>query len=246
MYAQYGSYVHDANTCTLSQFLVRQLYSPRHARYATMYSVTLNGQLIVNDASITTPSALQAAQYSKISALINAYSQNYQDFKFIQDDGTVTRHSLINANSLSGVQVVHRSWPQGDGAEYATLRSYTIILQALYDEEESELFDYQEYFHYIGNCGPRWTMDDTWDGPVYQMTYPATHQKMIQTGSAVGWKGYPLVHINSFYPQWEHTDRRVVSVGHPQRFANGFRMFPVQWKMEHSLPTYNQGVPIMR
>lgn len=246
MYAQYGNYVHDANTVTIARYMVRQHYSPRNKRYAAEHTVELVGQLIVNDPSLTTPAQLQAAQYDKISALINAYRDNYKDFKFFHDDGTLSRHSLINADSLSGVHVVHRDWPQGNGAEYATLRTYSITLTALYDDVEAELMSYEESFQWIGNTGPQWELVDTVDGIVRVSGAPVTHQKMIQRGSAMGWDGYPLIYINSFLPTWEHQDRRQVVVSHPQRWANGWRLYPVQWVMHHSIPFYTQGVPIRR
>ena len=225
------------------------MYSPRHRRYATMYEVHLNGQLIVNDPTITTPDALQDAMYTKINALINAYSTNYQDFSFYHDDGQKTRHSLDSASSLTGVQVRHRSWPEGNAAEYATLRSYSIILTAMYDlgdDTEDQLFEYKEKFNYIGTTGPQWVMKDTWDGPHAQLVYPRTHQRMIQVGSAIGWAGYPEVHVNSFYPAYEHEDRRMIERDHPTRFKNGFRLYPIHWKFDHSLPTGNRGAPIPR
>lgn len=254
MYCTYGSYRHDDNTCTISEFMVRPMYSARQRRFATSYRVTLNGQLIITDTSITDPVTLQATQNEKITALIDAYRDNYKDFKFYHDDGTESKHCLINANSISGVQVKHRSWPTGGMDEYSTVRSYTIILEAMYDDLDvsangqvtGELLEFREQYMWIGNCGPRWVMGDTLFGPRWQTIYPTTHQRMIQVGTAIGWDGYPLVHMQPFAPGWEHQDRRVVRVDHPQRFAQGFRMFPVHWEMHFSFPSYTAGVPLPR
>lgn len=246
MYATYGSYRHDDNTVTLAGYHVRSMYSPRHAKFCTEYEIHLRGQLIVNDPSILTPSQLQSAQAAKISALIDAYSDNNKDFSFFHDDGTKTRHSLTTANALDGVQVKARSWPEGDGAEYATLRSYYIILSAAYDDIEAELVSYTETFHYVGTGGPRFAVEETYAGPVYVPECLATSQRMVQTGSAIGWSGYPLVHMNPYYPQWEHLDRREVRVHHPQRHRNAFRMYQIDWKFDHTLPTGTSGVPIPR
>lgn len=254
MYATYGSYRHDDNTCTVSEFMVRPMYSQRQRRYATAYRVTLNGQLIINDPSITDPATLQSQQNDKISALINAYKDNYKDFKFFHDDGTLSKHCLLNANSLTGVQVKHRSWPTGDAAEYATVRSYTIILEAMYDDLDvnssgqitGELLEFREQYMWIGNGGPKWELSDTVFGPRFNPIYPSTQQRMIQVGTAIGWDGYPFVHMQPFAPQWEHQDRRVVRVDHPQRFAQGFRAFPLHWEMHFSFPSYTQGVPLPR
>lgn len=246
MYVTYGSYRHDDNTVTLSAYHVRSQYSPRHAKYCTSYEVHLHGQLIVNDPSLTTPAQLQAAQAEKISALINAYSENDKDFSFFHDDGTKTRHSLTTGNALNGVQVKARSWPKGDEAEYATLRTFYIVLEATYDDVEAELMTYSEQFHYIGTGGPKYSVTETYNGPVYELEATRTAQRMIQTGHAVGWSGYPLVHINPFFPQWEHLDRREVVVHHPMRYRNAFRQYAVNWKFDHTLPSPINGVPIPR
>jgi hypothetical protein len=248
MYCTYGGYRHDDNSVTLASFLVRPRFSPRGRRISTIYEVHLNGELINNDPTLTTPALLQAAMATKISALINAYSENYKDFFFRHDDGTATRHSLISADSISGVHVTHRSWPNGSGehGQYATLRDFEIYLTAEYLEEESELIAYNEWFHFHSTGGPMWKVDNTWDGPNYQLIYPTTFQTVIQKGSAIGLRGYPLIYINSFFPQWEHVDRRQVEVGTPRSYRNGWIYYPIEWTFHHSLPFGTSAVPIPR
>lgn len=248
MYFKYGGYLHPKNEVVLAGFLVHPVYSDRGRRTSMMYEMHLKGEICINDPSITTPAQMQAAIKVRINEIIDAYRLNYQDAMFLHDDGvTPTPHCLLNSNSLSGVQLITRSWPKGDQAEYATSRTFHLAFRSEQLDPESELVYYHETLRFIGTGGPRYVVTDTATGPPrYDLVNLRTHQTITQVGTAVGLEGYPLVDIYPLYPQWEHLERREYILGTPRSRRNGWTHYPIQWAYHFSLPTGTNGAPIPR
>jgi hypothetical protein len=74
----------------------------------------------------------QADLIRQVAAFERALTLQYQDFAVLADDGTVAVQ-LRNAASLTGVRVTHGpSYPEGDGAEFATRRTVDFTLEADY------------------------------------------------------------------------------------------------------------------
>lgn len=243
----YRGYTHPDNEVDLAAFMVRPRFSARHRRISSIYQMHLRGQLIINDPSIVTPDQLQAAMATKIAKIVDVYAYDDGDAIFRHDNGTPTRHSLISANSITGVKVRHRSWPRGGMDEYATIRTFYIVLEAEFLEPDAQLLYFFEALRFIGTGGPRIVVEDTFDGPpIYQLTNLYTHQKVVQWGSAVGLNGWPLLDVVPLYPDYEHLDRREITPTSADSFTNGYMNYPVQWTFHFSLPTGTIGFPHLR
>ncbi len=65
-------------------------------------------------------------------ALETAFAVAGSDLVLYADDGVTVRHSLIGSQTLNGVKVTRPiSFPKGEGAELATLRSWSVELSAV-------------------------------------------------------------------------------------------------------------------
>lgn len=245
----YGNFTHRDNEAKLMAFYVRHRLSDRGRRVSVINEMHLQIECTLPaDGTVYTTATAQAWLAGRISQIINAYANDYGDAKFYHDDGTLTRHSMLNAGSLSGVRVVQRSWPSGDGAEYATTRTGYVVLRCEYPDVESQLYSLSEWVQSIGTGGPRWRMQDLeTNRPRRYNLNQFTHQKVIQVGRATGFQGYPLSSFGPLYgPQFEHEDVRVVAPGHPRYAGNGFIMYPISWSFRFSLPIPQNSFPWLR
>jgi hypothetical protein len=83
----------------------------------------LNGEVLG-----ATPAAVQSA-YRALDKLFNAAGG---DLVLYADDGTTIKHSLINSQTLLGTKVSKPfSFPKGDGAELATLRTWSVEITGI-------------------------------------------------------------------------------------------------------------------
>ena len=238
MYCKYGNYQHPANEVNLARLDVRARYSPRLLKTSLIFTMYAEGELLADG---------QSAINSRIGELINAYSVDGQDFGLYQDDGTPTHH-LMRSNdpaSITGVRVINRSWPQGDAAEFAVKRTFAITLQAEYTAADSQLFQWEESVELIGNCGPRFDVVETYDGPIVQQLALRTSMKIIQSGSAIGYGGY-IMWPGSLLPSYEHQELRRVGRGSGKRQGQQILFFPSHWLYTHTLPTYTEVSPVSR
>lgn len=239
MYFRYGSYTHPAGEVNLARYLVREKKSNRGRRISLIHTMFLEGEICAYG---------QAAITARIEQLIDTYSVNYQDAALYQDDGQPTPHSLFNGrpDCISGVRVVQRSWPKGDGAEYATGRTFSITIEAEFDAAESQIIAYEESITIVGNCGPRIEVVELATGaPVLQVLNQKTAQRIIQSGSSIGYGGYVLP-FGSLYPTFEHVDRRIEKPGTPAFQGQGYRYYPFQWTYFHSLAIPQTPIPTPR
>ena len=70
-----------------------------------------------------------AAAYAALETLFAAAGS---DITLYADDGTTVRHQMLNSGTLNGVKVTKPfSYPKGDGAELATLRSWSVELSGV-------------------------------------------------------------------------------------------------------------------
>jgi hypothetical protein len=238
MYAKYGNHQHDANEVNIARMDVRARYSPRLLKTSLIFTIYLEGELLADT---------QATINDKIGTLINAYSVDGQDFGFYRDDGTITHHRLINSDpaAITGVRVINRSWPQGDAAEFAVKRTFSITLQAEYTAADSQIFAWEETVELIGNCGPRYEIVETYDGPVVQQLALRTSMKIIQSGSAIGYGGY-VMWPGPLLPSLEHQELRRHSWGSAKRQGRLTLYYPSSWLYTHSSGIYREPVPVTR
>jgi hypothetical protein len=233
--ATYRGFVHPDNECNLTRIDYRNQLSPRGKRLNAVVSFYLHGE--IQDTG--------TALFNKITALGNAYQQDYGNFTY-SIDGVVTHQLLSNtADCISGVRVKSISLPKGDGAELAVKRTYSIILEATYDIAESELVSWQESIHYIGNTGPRYVYIETFNGPVFFLTHARTAQRIIQVGKAVGYTTFVLP-PGPLLPGNEHQDQRRVTLTGGVNVGQQSRFYTTSWEYTHTLGVYTEVYPQTR
>jgi hypothetical protein len=182
-WAVYGGHRHPDHEVNLVKLETVSVYSERNLRMYETRTVYLSGEIQEDD-------PLRMTQ--KIQQLQAAYASDGLDFRYHLAANNVP-HQLINsADCLSGVKVLQRpTFPDGDGAQLATTRSFSITLQAIYDAPESDLVMWEEEIETIGDGGPLFFIVDTVDGPQGVVVAPRTAQYYIQKGRAVGYNSYP-------------------------------------------------------
>lgn len=247
MYLKYGGYQHPDNEARLMAFIVKPGYSQRGKRLTTVYEMHVQIEICLplSMAGATTAEA-QSHINDRIVELISVYENNYQDVSFHHDDGTKTRHSLDNANSLTGVRITHRTWPKGDGDEYATTRTGYVVFQAEYLTPDSQIVLFREVVRNIGTGGPRWRVQELETGnPIVVPLNQRTAQRVIQSGVAVGLQGYVLDYMIPLWPQFEHLDLREVSPATPRANGQGYTHFPISWTFHMTLPAAANNFPVI-
>lgn len=199
----------------------------------------------------------QAAVTTAIDALKAAYAQDGGNIGVYLDDGTtLTSHYINSADTTSGVMITQEpSFPDGKGAQYSTFRTYTIALEAEYNEEDLDDSDqfpedtlvWTESVSIIGSGGPRNVVIPIQQGrPRIQTVYPATPVRCTQSGNAVGRSGYPAV-PPPLFPAWEDSESRQISRDSPKREgpigAPRFTEWPINWSYSFTSPAPLAGRP---
>lgn len=233
MYFQYGNYRHADNEVALTAAQHHPLYNQRGEVVQVRKSISLQGVLLGTSQSQIT---------QQITALEAAYSTNHLDAGLYHDDDTPSPHFLDNSSSIDGVKVIALEFPTGDGAEYATGRSYTITLQADFLAVATQLVAFQESLQFVGTCGPRRVFVPTLNGlPQKQTVHAATSARIVQSGSAIGLRAYPAI-PHPFLPAAEHVDRREIDYGAPESRGSNFLHWPIRWSyhFESVLPLFAQ------
>lgn len=248
MFFKFGAHQHPNNEVNLVNYEVIPQLSDRGRPETTRIRMHVIGEILV-DQTLTTPTARQADLNTKITTLINAYSLANMDQNcgLYHNDGTITRHKLessaTNAANISGVRMVYRSWPKGDPAEYATMRSFYIILEAIYRDLESQLVSYSEKVHGIGTTGPRHSWTEHATGlPTREIINQRTVQTLIQEGYAIGFDGWPaqfLYGSGPLFPNLEQLNRRQITRSGPNFMGRQFAYYRVDWRyvMESNFDT---------
>jgi hypothetical protein len=177
MILKYGAYAHAANEAELV-VTKTAVWSAAEQRQAVRERWTIQGQL---------HGASPAALTTSIDALLNAYSTDGLDAGLYLDDGvTPTSHIMRSSQSLGGVRVLGIDFPDSRGAEYATYRSYRIVLEAEFPNAFVALLSWIETVSFEGG-GPRWVLIETRTGPPQQqLVSQATPYRVIQGGRRWG------------------------------------------------------------
>jgi hypothetical protein len=104
--------------------------------------------------------------------------------------------------------IVPPSFPKGDGAEYATYRTYQVVLECVVPDTRSRLIHYSESYEFSGTGGPDWGFMRPLEGELQaQMFTQKTEVRLVQSGTAVGNDYYPLP-PGPVYPKNEHEPSR--------------------------------------
>lgn len=224
----WGSYFHTENEAQLVRYDVQPRKSQRGQRLELVYRAHYRGEL--------KDTGGQAAITAKINALIAAYDQNYQDFILLDNNGVSTPHSFANTDSrnVSGNRVVYRSWDGIDPVEYATIRTYEIVVEAVMAQPESNLVYLTERITYIGTGGLVWSADNTQYGPQATVLYPSSWRHVLQDGYAVYYTG-PATPNGPIFPEnFEHLEQRRIVPMEPQFRGQGYTHYGISWHYSFS------------
>jgi len=190
MYFKYGDYKHADNTVTLSSFSQVVSYDDRGNKEKVTKTMLLDGVLIESN---------QADMKTAIKNLETAYLKDVF-VAGLYHDGTPavqSPHTLTRGTSDTGIRVLSLNYPKGDGAEYATQRTFRISLQTEDTSPEGvaevELKEFSEQLSFVGDGGSSSIAINVLDGPpVIQYISQQTHQRITQSGRAVNrYNNYP-------------------------------------------------------
>jgi hypothetical protein len=223
MYLKYGSYQHAANEASVV-ISKDTVFSEAGTARGLRERWNIQGRLQADD---------QAALTAAIGALEAAYAVQAQDVGFYVDDGQPTSHRIESAATLGGVRVISPpSFPQGQGAEYSTFRTYSIVLEAEWLDTQAGLLSWHESIRFSGG-GPQFGHLEPINGqPVKQLLKQATTYRAVQSGEAVGYLAYPVPAL-PIWPQAEHVNRREIHFDLPRRSGPPghatYTQFKVRW-----------------
>lgn len=236
MIFKYGSFTHNVGDVNLLSHQKRRKYSERGGRYSQ--ESTLHIRVDLSDDTRT-------LLLQEIAGVEANYLNDGKDAGLYYDDGTPTFHVLPSSNSVNGVQVVKLDYLKDDGAENNIQRTVDIILQAEYLQIEVGISQFQEMIHNVGNCGPRYEIEDTFFGPIAILTALSTAKRIIQTGFAEGVIGYPIF-PGPYLPANEQQHLRQISLYGPDRGIQTAIGYGVRWQYHFVVPIPSVIVPATR
>lgn len=243
MYIKYGSYAHTREQASLMSLTVRPLLSERGFRKSIIAEATVHGEFIIGAGD---------DQYdisTLISGLEAAFSVDGQDWGLYHDDNTPTPHFLDSdhPDSLTGNQVVMKSFPANHGGEYATGREFAYTIRNEFMSAESLILEYQETISHQGTAGPRveWTEFRT-GPPLYRVQSEQSIQTIRQSGYAVTIGTYLDPPPPILPPPYELQHLRTISRTTPTRFPQGFMGYKIHWDYVYNTPTVAPAFPTTR
>ena len=234
MFGEYRNFRHPAGEITLSNVSISRERNERGYLTSLKKRIQIAGVIALDTSGLTSAQA-QDALRTAIRQREEAYSQDGGNFVFYHDDGTPSAHTLDSGGAIGGVRVVDFSWPNGDAAEYATQRTFSVTLEAEYVPPENNngngsdgggggsLLKFQETIEVVGTGGPRKAVIELLNGPPQiQIVNQRTKVTMTQRGSAVGLLSYPKA-PGPIAPEYEDQDRRQIGYTGPTSSNGAFK-----------------------
>jgi hypothetical protein len=221
MIFKYGNYSHANNEVSLTA-MVRLIKSKRGQTQFVKHTWNLQGVL---------QAETQAALTTALTILEDAYGDDGKDAGLYLDNGTTATNLVLDSSAASGgVRILQKpSFPVGNGAEYSTFRTYTIVLEADFVETSTGLLDFTETIDFIGTGGPRFVYLPVLNGlPQRQLVNQRTVQRVVQFGSALGHGTYPVPPP----PKWpfaEKEDLRRIRAVSPLNLNGTLTEFRIDW-----------------
>lgn len=248
MYFQYGAYRHQPDEVNFANFRIFPVRSNNGIRIATRYEMQLAGELIV-DPTLTDKVACQADLTNKIHNLVNAYKDDYRDAGFYQDNGLPTPHILPNnhVDNLTGNIVIQRNWPVGDNHEYASCRTFSLGISAMFKNAYSQVLEYDDSIEQRGDGGSviRW-YNKRFGAPGYQILNNQSFVVYHHRGRMVTLDSFPMPPIPLYTRPFYLGDATTIIRSGPTRYAQGYRMYSVTWHYMYVLPTQALLLPTVR
>ncbi len=225
MYIRYGDFDHDIGEAAV--VITRQRLVNAHGLdHAERVTWDIQG-ILHSD-----PALGQTGLTGKISALMAAYRYDGGDLYLLTDEGTLTAHALLSGGALGGTRIIQPpSFPVGSGVEYASRRTYRIVLEADY-RSDHVLLEWTETISWTGALGPEWIyLPLMTEPPQRQQVAAFTTFKATQAGRAAG-NGAFVFPPGPIWPAAEHQTRR--KLGKSVRPDNsGIRDTTWQYEFEH-------------
>ena len=218
--------------------------------------------------SADTPGAGEASLSTQIIALENGFQLSGIDVLFYDSQGNLTPHGVLSSNTVGGTRITAKpSYPQGEGAQYATVRWYEITIEW---DLPGQAFasgitctEWNETVTFTGNCFPRFVYRPTLYGsPVRQTVQQATVCRATQSGNAVfltlpgGPSSAQILQTlipGPLWPGYLHYDQNNYSqtsptVLGPTNLAGvySYLYYPVQWNYQFEASVPLAGVPRAR
>lgn len=242
MILKYGTYAHANNEVWFS-ISKRAQHSPIGFSQHVNVTWTINGVLKGDSTSDLT---------SKMQALENAYSSDFKDLIFYDNDGTTElHHSLRNNQSIKGIQVKAFNWLSGNpgvwgsGTEYVNRRSYQIVVSADVLDSGSNLLEWHEGLQLVGDGGPKWVVMGALRGPVQiQEVQEITPYRVIQSGYAYGHLAPPTPPA-PIWPFALHGDQKVEEILTPDLGVNVNTRYGIRWRYMFESATALTGGPTL-
>lgn len=188
----------------------------------------------------------QTALSTATSALQTALARPFQDLILYQDDNSPSATLLRNRDALGGVVITRGPTfaETQQGSEYTTVRRFSFTAEAEYQIEGTGgiLISFTERMTYSGG-GPLYVMRRALNGPPQrQKVYEHTEYVVVQTGEAVGYRGYPAL-PPSRWPSWLK-ESPVVARTTPMRVGQaGYKNYKIMWEYRHESPIALVGAP---
>lgn len=195
---------------------------------------------------------LQAADQLSLSlamkALEAAYSRDGFIAVFVDNSGNNSAHRLGEAGSRNGCRVVGGvNWGWSNGAEYTTFRSYSIQLEADYDNPFANIWLFEESISRKGTTGPRVVWKPCLNGEAQrQITFAQTTMKVVQKGAIIGMYQYvapppplwPAAALPELEESEQHSPKRYGPIGAPyyREYATSYAYY-----FESNVPLF--GIP---
>lgn len=181
----YGTYEHQDNEVNLA--VSKTVNRDRRGNaWSRKIRHSIDGTLLATGATVA---ARQADLNAKILALENAYRVEGQTATLYLDDGTTSsEHTLPSTTSIDGPRVVlPPDFPRDEqSGEYATLRNYSIVLEAEYLIGGGDLLvEWAESIVIIGNGSGDFVVRTPLVGPTVRQDI-STHSpvRAVQSGQA--------------------------------------------------------------
>ena len=235
MYVKYGSYSFEPWEAGLAVRMVPNR-TPRGMRKTIDIRLDISGEFCV---------AGQNEVNSKVTAMQEAFAEDYKDCGLMKDDDSPSVHYLINDNilNLSGNIVIYQQYPQTVEGEFASGRKFAIGVAAEVLDPDTSLLDYQDNIQIIGNAGPRyeWRWNPFWKY-YCELESPVSLQRIVHQGYAVGLRTYVLPPPPFYAPPFEDNLNRFVGWDGPKRYAQGFSDYVTRWRYQYTLPIANDAL----
>jgi hypothetical protein len=221
---KYGAYTHQSNevAVTITRTAIKSQGGIYYA-YEERWHLTAFPGLF---------GSTQAALTIAINALTNAYSVDGYDLVLYLDDGaTPTSHALYSAICNGGTRIIQApEFPNGQGAEYSTYRSYSIVVAGEVPLTSSNVITrYHESIAFEGTGGPINVYIPVAEGAwVQQTTSQQSTFKIVQKGGLTALYA-PTFPPAPIWPDAEHQELRSIVADNPEMRNGRFYNYPLSW-----------------